>query len=75
VKAEGAVPGRPQDTKDAGYTALGYMLAGMIAYGAIGWAIGRAVHPSLALTVALPIGALLGLALGVTRVIYRYGRS
>ena len=37
---------------------FGYLIAGMLAYGGIGWLIGRAVHVSL----LFPIGMLVGLA-------------
>jgi len=46
-----------------------YLLAGMAAYGIIGWLVGRAVHVSL----LFPIGMLVGLAISISFVIYRYG--
>ncbi|HEY1626496.1 MAG TPA: hypothetical protein VGG16_22150 [Streptosporangiaceae bacterium] len=52
-----------------GYTVFSYLIAGMIAYGAIGWGIGKAVH----LSALLPIGMLVGLAISTGFVIYRYG--
>jgi hypothetical protein len=42
----------------------------MIAYGGIGWLIGRAVHVYM----LFPIGMLVGLAISVGWIIYRYGR-
>ena len=64
----------PADVKlpprGVGYTVLSYLLAGMAAYGGIGWLVGRAVH-SMAL---FPVGLLTGLAISVSFVIYRYGR-
>ena len=42
-----------------GWTVSGYMVSGMLAYGLIGWLIGRAVHVSL----LLPVGMLVGLAI------------
>jgi ATP synthase protein I len=54
-----------------GWAVFSYMIAGMVAYGAIGWLIGRAVHVSL----LFPIGMLVGLAISVGYVIYRYGRQ
>jgi hypothetical protein len=43
----------------------------MVAYGAIGWLIGRAVHVSL----LFPVGMLAGLAISLGYVIYRFGRG
>jgi hypothetical protein len=54
-----------------GWTVFGYLIAGMLAYGAIGWLIGRAVHVSL----LFPIGMLVGLAISIGFIIYRYGRG
>jgi len=53
-----------------GWTVFGYLIAGMLAYGAIGWLVGRAVHVSL----LFPIGMLAGLAISIGFIIYRYGR-
>jgi F0F1-type ATP synthase assembly protein I len=54
---------------DIGWTVSGYLFSGMLAYGIIGWLIGRAVHASL----LLPIGMLVGLAISIGFIIYRYG--
>lgn len=64
-----AAEGRAQGL-DIGWTVFSYLLAGMAAYGAIGWLIGRAVHVSL----LFPIGMLVGLAISLGFIIYRYGR-
>jgi F0F1-type ATP synthase assembly protein I len=73
-------PGRGEKNVDAASRALGlstgwnvfsYLIAGMAAYGLIGWLIGRAVHISL----LFPIGMVVGLAISVGYVIYRYGRA
>jgi ATP synthase protein I len=64
-----AAEGRAQGL-DIGWTVFSYLLAGMAAYGAIGWLIGRAVHVSL----LFPIGMLVGLAISIGFIIYRYGR-
>jgi len=47
----------------------GYLISGMLAYGIIGWLIGRAVH----IGILLPVGMLVGLAIAIGFVIYRYG--
>jgi F0F1-type ATP synthase assembly protein I len=52
-----------------GWTIVSYLLAGMGAYGGIGWLIGRAVHTDL----LFPIGMLVGLAISLAWVVYRYG--
>ena len=65
-----AAQGRAQGL-DIGWTVFSYLLAGMAAYGAIGWLIGRAVHVSL----LFPIGMLVGLAISLGFIIYRYARQ
>ena len=67
-KREAAAEGRAQGL-DIGWTVSGYMFSGMLAYGLIGWLIGRAVHVSL----LLPVGMLVGLAISIGFIIYRYG--
>jgi F0F1-type ATP synthase assembly protein I len=57
--------------RGVGYTVLSYLVAGMAAYGGIGWLIGRAVHSA----VIFPVGMLVGLAISMGLVIHRYGRS
>ena len=56
-------------TKGSGYTVLSYLIAGMLAYGGIGWLIGHFTHVSM----LFPIGMLVGLAISVGWIIYRYG--
>jgi ATP synthase protein I len=58
-------------TNGSGYTIFSYLIAGMLAYGGIGWLVGRVVHVPL----LFPIGMIVGLGIGVGYVIYRYGRS
>jgi ATP synthase protein I len=54
-----------------GWTVFSYLIAGMIAYGGIGWLVGRAVHVAL----LFPVGMLVGLGISLGYVIYRYGRQ
>ena len=61
----------PLPPRGAGWTILSYLIAGMLAYGAIGWLVSRAVHE----TVIFPLGMLFGLGVSIGLVIYRYGRS
>jgi hypothetical protein len=63
-----AAEGRAQGL-DIGWTVFSYLISGMLAYGAIGWLIGRAVHVAL----LFPIGMLTGLAISIGFIIYRYG--
>jgi ATP synthase protein I len=69
-KRAAAAEGRAQGL-DIGWTVFSYLLAGMAAYGALGWLIGRAVHVSL----LFPMGMLVGLAISIGFIIYRYGRQ
>jgi ATP synthase protein I len=55
---------------EAGWTVTSYLLAGMAAYGFIGWLIGRAVHVPL----LFPLGMLVGLGISLGYIIYRFGR-
>ena len=57
-------------TKGTGYTILSYLIAGMLAYGGIGWLIGHFTHFAM----LFPIGMLVGLAISVGWIIYWYGR-
>jgi len=61
----------PLPARGSGWTIISYLIAGMLAYGAIGWLISRAVHE----TVIFPVGMLFGLGISLGLVIYRYGRS
>jgi len=56
---------------ETGWVVFSYLIAGMAAYGIIGWAIGKAVHVPL----LFPIGMMVGLGISVGYVIYRYGRQ
>jgi ATP synthase protein I len=73
-------PRRPDADKAAAMRALGlstgwavfsYLIAGMLAYGAIGWLISRATH----IAILFPVGMLVGLGISLAFVIYRYGRA
>ena len=74
VRALGGGQGGTSDdellTNGTGYTVFSYLIAGMLAYGGIGWLIGHFTHVSL----IFPIGMLVGLAISVGWIIYRYGR-
>ena len=70
TRARMAAEGRAQGL-DIGWTVFSYLIAGMLAYGGIGWLVGRAVHVPL----LFPIGMLVGLAVSIGFIIYRYGRQ
>ena len=57
-------------TMGTGWTIFSYLVAGMLAYGGIGWLIGHFTHIEL----LFPIGMLVGLAISVGWIIYRYGQ-
>jgi len=61
----------PMPARGAGMTIVSYLIAGIVAYGGIGWLIGRAVH----LPVLAPVGMVAGLTISMGLIIYRYGRS
>jgi ATP synthase protein I len=54
-----------------GWAVFSYLISGMIAYGAIGWGIGRALHAGW----LFPVGMIVGMAIAVSYVIYRYGKQ
>ena len=54
-----------------GWTVFSYLIAGMAAYGFIGWLIGRAVH----VAILFPLGMLVGLGISIGYVIHHYGRQ
>ncbi len=68
VTRNAAAQGRSQGL-EVGWTVFGYLISGMLAYGIIGWLVGRAVHVEL----LFPVGMLVGLGISIGFVIYRYG--
>lgn len=61
--------GRESAGLGTGWEVVSYLLSGMLAYGGIGWLVGRAVH----LELLFPVGMAVGLAIALGWVIYRYG--
>jgi len=59
-----------QLTVGTGWTVFSYLIAGMLAYGGLGWLLAHFTHIEL----LFPIGMLVGLAISVGWIIYRYGR-
>jgi ATP synthase protein I len=70
AQRQAASQGRAQGL-EVGWTVFSYLLAGMAAYGGIGWLIGRAVHVPL----LFPIGMLVGLGISLAYIVHRYGRQ
>jgi hypothetical protein len=54
-----------------GWAVFSYLIAGMLAYGIIGWLIGRATH----IAILFPVGMLVGLGISLGYVIHHYGRA
>jgi ATP synthase protein I len=54
-----------------GWTVFSYLIAGMLAYGAIGWLVGRAAH----IAILFPVGMLVGLGISLAYVIHHFGRQ
>ncbi len=69
-RRQAAAQGRAQGL-EVGWTVFSYLIGGMVAYGGIGWLIGRAVHVWL----LFPIGMLVGLAISLGYIIHRFGRQ
>jgi len=65
-----AAEGRAQGI-DTGWAVFSYLIGGMLAYGGIGWLIGRAVHVPL----LFPAGMLVGMAISIGYIIHRYGHG
>ena len=61
----------PMPPRGVGMTITSYLISGILAYGLIGWLIGRAVH----LPILTALGMLVGLVISMSLIIYRYGRS
>jgi hypothetical protein len=70
AQGQAAAQGRAQGL-EVGWTVFSYLLAGMAAYGGIGWLIGRAVHVPL----LFPVGMLVGLGISIGYIIHRFGRQ
>jgi ATP synthase protein I len=67
--------GRPEGQASAGRAAgqevLSYLIAGVLAYGGLGWLVGRYTH----IQMLFPIGMLVGAAISLGWIVYRYGRQ
>ena len=68
AQKQAAAQGRAEGL-EVGWTVFGYLISGLLAYGIIGWLIGRALHIGL----LFPVGMLVGLAISIGFIIYRFG--
>jgi fatty acid desaturase len=62
---------RPRDEANQGWSIFSYLIAGMVAYGLIGWLVAWLTH----IPVLLPVGALAGLVFAIGGVVWKYGRQ
>jgi F0F1-type ATP synthase assembly protein I len=65
-----AIAGQGSAGLGTGWEIVSYLISGMLAYGGLGWLIGRAVHIRL----LFPVGMGVGLVIALGWVVYRYGR-
>jgi ATP synthase protein I len=63
--------GSSRSDENEGWAVFSYLIAGMAAYGGIGWLAGHFAH----LAFLFPVGMLLGLVLGIVLILYRYGKA
>jgi ATP synthase protein I len=54
-----------------GWSIFSYLIAGMVAYGLLGWLLAWLTH----IPVLLPVGALVGLVFAIGGVVWKYGRQ
>ncbi|HET6214744.1 MAG TPA: AtpZ/AtpI family protein [Micromonosporaceae bacterium] len=62
----------PSSGAGQGWTAISYLIAGILVWGVIGWLVDRWLHTG---GVATAIGALVGAAGGIYLIYLRFGRS
>jgi hypothetical protein len=66
--------GRPEGaatSRGAGSEAFSYIVAGLLAYGGIGWLVAHFTHIEL----FFPIGMLVGIAISLGWIVYKNGRQ
>jgi ATP synthase protein I len=68
--ASGQPPEAAPVEENAGWSIFSYLIAGMVAYGFIGWLAAWLTH----IAVLLPVGALVGLVFAIGGVVWKYGR-
>jgi ATP synthase protein I len=76
-RADGQSPGAPSPDdgpgaeENQGWSVFSYLIAGMVAYGLLGWLVAWLTH----IPVLLPVGALVGLVFAIGGVVWKYGRQ
>ena len=68
--ASGQTPQADPVEENQGWSIFSYLIAGMVAYGLIGWLVAWLTH----VPVLLPVGALVGLVFAIGGVVWKYGR-
>jgi len=68
--AGGQPPQADAVEENQGWSIFSYLIAGMVAYGLIGWLVAWLTH----VPVLLPVGALVGLVFAIGGVVWKYGR-
>jgi ATP synthase protein I len=68
--ASGQPPQADAVEENQGWSIFSYLIAGMVAYGLLGWLVAWLTH----VPVLLPVGALVGLVLAIGGVVWKYGR-
>jgi hypothetical protein len=58
-------------SRSTGQEVFSYLIAGLLAYGGIGWVVGHYMH----IPILFPIGMAIGLAISLGWVVYRFGRK
>jgi hypothetical protein len=71
ARPSGAPDGQPPPEENQGWSIFSYLIAGMVAYGLIGWLAAWLTG----IPVLLPMGALAGLVFAVGGVVWKYGRN
>lgn len=69
--AGGPSPESAPAEDNQGWSIFSYLIAGMVAYGLIGWLVAWLTH----VAVLLPLGALAGLVFAVGGIVWKYGRQ
>ena len=67
----GRPAGTQADNRGTGWEVFSYLMAGLLAYGGIGWVIAHFSHIEL----FFPIGMLVGIAISLGWVVYRHGHQ
>jgi ATP synthase protein I len=69
--ASGQPPEAAPAEENEGWSIFSYLIAGMVAYGLLGWLVAWLTH----VPVLLAVGALAGLVFATGGVVWKYGRQ